>query len=232
MLLSEASGSARSACSPLALSKTGISQWKSRLSRSARLYLILDREVKSYDELIEIARKAISAGVDIIQLRDKTGTVKDILAFTARIRALTQDRIPFIINDRPDLAVLSGASGVHLGQDDIYLKDARKMMGPSAIIGASCQTMAHAEQAVDDGADYIGFGSVYKTQTKPERSAMDLRLLERVVQRIPIPVFAIGGLTADNIEPLRSIGVKHFAVCRSICEADDIALAVKRFNLS
>ena len=121
-----------------------------------------------------------------------------------------------IVNDRVDLAVLGGAAGVHLGQEDIPLKAARRMMGNQAIIGVSCQTLTHARQAEREGADYIGFGSVFKTQTKPDRSPMDLKLLQRVMREIRIPVFAIGGITCENVGRLREVGVERGAGWRDV----------------
>ena len=104
------------------------------------------------------------------------------------------------------------------------------MMGPKAVIGASCQSYAQAQEAQRQGADYIGFGSVFKTLTKPERAPMDLQLLQRVVRDINIPVFAIGGIGADNIGKLREIGVGRFAVCRAVCQARDVGGAIEKLK--
>jgi len=196
----------------------------------AKLYLILDRQVNSYERLFEIVRQAIRAGVDIIQLRDKSGSAKEILSFSKRILKLTKGRVPYIINDRIDLAITSGACGVHLGQDDIPVKLARRMMGPNALIGVSCQTLMHARRAVEEGADYIGFGSVFKTLTKPDRHPMDIKLLKRIIKSIPIPVFAIGGINLKNTPQLNGIGVKRIAVCRAICKMKNVERAVKDFK--
>lgn len=196
----------------------------------AKLYLILDRQVNAYERLFEIARQTIPAGVDIIQLRDKNGSDEEILAFSKKILKLTQDRLYYIINDRTDLAMESGASGVHLGQDDMPFKEARAMMGNKAVIGVSCQTFEHAQKAVEDGADYIGFGSVFKTLTKPGRVPMDGKLLKQVMSNIPIPVFAIGGIDLKNALRLSSMGVNRIAVCRAICQAKNSERAVKSFK--
>ena len=196
----------------------------------AKLYLILDRQVSSYERLFEIAKRTIPAGVDIIQLRDKNGSAKEILKFSERILKLTHNHALYIINDRIDLAVTSRASGVHLGQDDIPVKLARRMMGPNALIGVSCQTLTHARRAVEEGADYIGFGSVFKTLTKPDRRLMDMKLLSRVIKNISIPVFAIGGIDLKNRTQLNSIGVYRIAVCRAICQARNLERTVKHFK--
>ena len=196
----------------------------------AKLYLILDRQVSSYERLFEIAQQAIPAGVDIIQLRDKSGSAKEILNFSKRILKLTKGRVPYIINDRIDLAITSGASGVHLGQDDVPVKLARRVMGPNALIGVSCQTFVQAQIAMKEGADYIGFGSVFKTLTKPDRHPMDIKLLKRIIKNIPIPVFAIGGIDLKNALQLNGIGVQRIAVCRAICKARNLERAVKGFK--
>ena len=188
--------------------------------------MILDRQVNDDGRLFEIARESIRHGVDIIQLRDKLGGARDTLkCFKGIVRAVN-GRVPVIINDRVDLAIVALADGVHLGQDDVPVKDARRMLGAKATIGVSCQSYEHARQAQLEGADYIGFGSVFKTLTKPERNPMNLDLLKKIVREISIPVFAIGGIEAENIAALRAIGVKHFAVCRAICMARNIREAV------
>ena len=184
--------------------------------------MILDRQVNDDGRLFEIARESIRHGVDIIQLRDKLGTARDTLKCFKGILREVNGRVPVIMNNRADLAIVGGADGVHLGQDDVPVKDARRMLGPKAMIGVSCQSYEHARQAQNEGADYIGFGSVFKTLTKPERNSMNLDLLKKVVHEVSIPVFAIGGITRENISVLRAIGVRHFAVCRAICSAGNI----------
>lgn len=196
----------------------------------ARLYLILDRDVKSYEELFEIAQKAVSAGVDMIQLRDKRGSAKEIMDFSERILEMTKDRIPYIVNDRIDLAIACQSDGVHLGQEDIPLSTARKMLGEHVLIGISCQTLAHALKAQEEGADYIGLGSVFRTLTKPARQPLDVDIIRKVFHEIKIPVYAIGGIDLTNLDRLVGLGVDRIAVCRAILQADDIEETVKQFK--
>ncbi len=203
---------------------------KKELLREAELYLVLDRQVNDDGRLLEIARESIRHGVDVIQLRDKLGTVRDTLKCFKGIMRAVNGRVPVIINDRVDLAIIAGADGVHLGQNDVPVKDARRMLGAKAMIGVSCQSYANFRQAQLEGADYIGFGSVFKTLTKPERDPMDLDLLKKVVQKASIPVFAIGGIDAENIAVLRAIGVEHFAVCRAVCAARNIRAAINEIK--
>jgi len=205
---------------------------KRMLLNDSRLYLILDRQVNSYERLFEIAQRTIPAGIDMIQLRDKNGSAKEILNFSKQILKLTKNRVPYIINDRIDLAITSRACGVHLGQDDIPLKLARRIIGTNALIGISCQTFAQAQNAMHEGADYIGFGSVFKTLTKPDRHPMDIKLLKKVLKNIQIPVFAIGGINLKSVTQLKSVGVYRIAVCRAVCQARNLECVVKHFKTS
>jgi thiamine-phosphate pyrophosphorylase len=197
---------------------------RKRLS-SCKLYLILDAQVLVYDKLLAAFKKAVVSGVDIIQLRDKLGSAADIMMFIKRARSWSKGRVLFIVNDRVDIAYLSSADGVHLGQRDLVLKDARKILGKKAIIGCSCQTIAHLQKGIRDGADYAGFGSVYKTLTKPDRLPMDQKLLRRaalVADKLRFPLFAIGGIQRENIHNVVACGVQRVAVCRDILLAKDL----------
>jgi thiamine-phosphate pyrophosphorylase len=196
---------------------------RKRLAAS-RLYLILDAGVCSYDQLFDVLKQVVPAGVDIVQLRDKLGCPRDVLAFTKKALSWLKGRVPFIVNDRVDLARISGADGVHLGQDDIPLGAARKILGVRAIIGVSCQGKDHICKAFSGGADYAGFGSVFKTLTKPDRMPMDQGLLAEcalLAERKEFPLFAIGGITAGTAGLVAGQGVRRVAVCRDILLAKD-----------
>ncbi len=211
--------------------------WSKKQLKKANLYLILDagaclpdRQVLSYKELLAQLRAAVRAGVDIVQLRSKNGNAKDILEFCKQAKKITEKKALFIVNDRIDLALLADADGVHLGQDDIPYKQARKMMGPRAIIGVSCQNLEHAKVAQAQGADYLGFGSVFKTKTKPERQPMNLKLLKNVIEAIKIPVFPIGGINLNNLNQVTAQGAKRVAVCRDILLAKNAGKVVCEFK--
>jgi len=190
----------------------------------------LDREVNTYDQLFEILKQSVSAGIDIVQLRDKRGTAKDILAFSRKAVSFLKRRIPYIINDRIDLAIAVSADGVHLGQEDIPVEIARTMMGSKAIIGTSCQTLEHAKKAQKIGVDYIGLGSVFRTLTKPDRLPMKLKMLANVNKSISTPVFPIGGIDLKNVTKLSELGITRVAVCRSICHSQSIKSDIKTFK--
>ncbi len=196
---------------------------KTRLS-ACKLYLILDAQVCDYKRLWVVLQSGVNNGVDIVQLRDKLGTVQNACAFITRAERYLKGKIPFIVNDRADLACITGAAGVHVGQDDLSVAGARHICGRSAFIGKSCQTLAHVRQAVDEGADYVGFGSVFKTQTKPDRMPMDTGVLRKAVlyaASAKLPLFAIGGITKDNMARVHDCGVTRIAVCREILLAQD-----------
>ncbi len=202
-----------------------------KLSARAKLYLILDAQVLDYGSLLRVLKDSVRGGIDIVQLRDKNGSTKEILDFCRKALKITRHQIPFIVNDRADLAFFSGADGLHIGQDDLEYSLARRMLGKNKIIGVSCQNLAQALKAQAQGADYIGFGSVFQTQTKPERQAMDLYLLQKVIKQIKIPVFPIGGISRGNIDQLIRLGVTRAAVCRDILLAER-SRTVRLGNLS
>lgn len=190
--------------------------------KKACVYCVLDAAVAGYDRLFDILKYAAEAGVDIFQIRDKNGSDQEIIDFAGQSVAWLNGRAVFIVNDRPHAALQSKADGVHVGQDDSTPDAVRDILGPEKIIGVSCQTLAQARQAQNDHADYIGFGSVFTTQTKPDRQPMDLNLLAEVLREVTIPVFPIGGITAGRCALLKNYGVTRIAVTRAICQAKNV----------
>lgn len=202
---------------------------KKRL-KDAKLYLILDAQVLEYQKLLTLLKESVRFGIDVVQLRDKFGSAKDILFFCHKALRITRHKVPFILNDRVDLAMIAGVDGVHLGQEDIACAEARRILGPKAIIGVSCQQCPQVVKAKRDGADYVGFGSVFKTLTKPQRSPMDADLLVRVMRKEHLPIFAIGGINSDNVRAVKELGVKRVAVCRDILLSADVRGTIGRFK--
>ncbi len=197
--------------------------------KTASLYIVLDTSVADFRKLFFVLQKSVDAGAQIVQLRSKQGSAREILAFCKRAVAYVKGKALFIVNDRVDIAQASKADGVHLGQNDIPYLVARRILGADKIIGVSCQKLAQARQAQKEGADYIGFGSVFKTKTKPERSPMDFRLLSSVSSRIKIPVFFIGGITLENVGQVIDNGSRRVAVTRAICESRDPGGQTEKF---
>lgn len=167
----------------------------------------------------------LGAGARLFQLREKDLPARNFAAFAGAFLDIARPHGALvIINDRADVAAASGADGVHLGQDDLPLAAARAMLGPRTLIGQSTHSLAEALDAVDEGADYLGLGSMFPTGTKAVQSMASPGLLGEVAKSAPIPVFAIGGITPDNVGQL---GAQHVAVSAALLNAKDPAQAFK-----
>jgi thiamine-phosphate pyrophosphorylase len=200
------------------------------LLRKSRLYVILDKKTCGRKSLLDTARKIKSAGAHIIQLRDKLSDRKTILKEALLLQGLLRNsRTLFIVNDYPDLAKIVDADGVHLGQGDISIKNARLILGNNKIIGISCHNLKQAQKAREEGADYIGVGPVFPTPTKPEGRALGLGVLEEINKKIKIPLFAIGDINKSNITGVLAYADKRIAVCRAVLKARDIAKNINEF---
>jgi thiamine-phosphate pyrophosphorylase len=194
-----------------------------------RLYLVATpRPAFAEREFLARVEAALAAGVDIVQLRCKNTEALPYMRLAERVKALAgRARVPFIINDRPDVALAVGADGVHLGQDDLPVEWARRIV-PDAIIGRSSHEPAHAERAVAERAGYFAVGPVWETPTKPGRPAAGLSYVRTVAQRgITIPWYVIGGITTDNIGEVLAAGATRIAVVRAILDAHDPAKAAR-----
>jgi len=177
----------------------------------------------------KIALKACQGGARVIQYRDKDSTRKEMLKIADKIRKITIGfNSLFIINDFIDIALLSGADGVHLGQSDIPIKRAREITPKDFIIGNSTHSLQQAIEAEERGADYIGIGPVFSTPTKKKYKPIGITTVEKVLSHLNIPVVAIGGLNLENIDQLVKIGVKNTAMVRAFQK--NTAEKVKRAN--
>jgi len=195
--------------------------------RLSGLYVITDEELFPRRTHAEIARAAIMGGARIIQLRDKSATDREFFDAACQIRKLTAEAgALFFINDRVDVAAAVGADGINIGQTDMPIASARRVLGDSAIIGVSADTYEQAMQAVDDGADYIGFGPVFPTSTKLDAGPVSgLETLRRVCKDINLPIVAIGGIGASNIASVAEAGAACAAVVSAVVCADDMIRA-------
>lgn len=197
---------------------------------ATRLYVLIDGR-ESLAALERLARTLIAAGVDVIQLRDKRLADRDLIARARLIRDITRDtRTLFIVNDRPDLAALCQADGVHVGQEELSVKDARTLVGPRALVGVSTHSLAKARQAVLDGANYIGVGPTFPSGTKQFEQFTGVELLRAVSQEIRLPAFAIGGINLDNLAQVQAAGFLRVAVSGAIATAADPAQAAREFR--
>ena len=166
--------------------------------------------------LDEIVREAALGGADLIQLRDKVSTDEELLVIAGRLAPVARRHgAAFIVNDRPQIAKLSGADGVHLGQEDAAVRQARLLLGDEAIIGKSTHSLKQALAAREDGADYIGFGPIYPTPTKPDYRPVGLEALRAAVETVRIPLFAIGGIDLLTLNSVLETGAKRVAVVRA-----------------
>lgn len=187
----------------------------------ACLYVLVDgtSSPKAFESLIQ---SLITAGVPVIQLRDKRLSDRVLLERARLLRALTRHtKTLFIMNDRPDLAALADADGVHVGQDELTVKDARTLIGPQRLVGVSTHSLDQARRAVLDGANYIGCGPTFPSGTKPFASFPGIPLLQQVSQEISLPAFAIGGISRDNITQVLAAGFRRIAVSGAVVQAAD-----------
>jgi len=182
------------------------------------LYVITDPK----DNLLEIIEEILIAGVRIIQHRFKTGTDKDHLQEAIQIKNLCKryDSL-FIINDRLDIALASNADGIHLGQDDLDLRTARKLLGYSKIIGISANNEIDISNALKEGVDYIGIGPVFETKTKKDKKPIGIEKIKTLTKDLNIPWFAIGGIKSDNISYLKRNGCKKVALVSQLMNSED-----------
>ena len=196
----------------------------------ARLYVLIDGRATP-DEFATLAQAVIAGGADVVQLRDKQLDDRTLLARARQLRELTVGTpTRFIMNDRPDLAVLAEADGVHVGQEELTVKDARRIVGPRAVIGVSTHSLVQARQAALDGADYIGVGPTFPSPTKSFTSFTGLELLREVAAEVSLPAFAIGGITLDNLEQVLAAGFQRVAIASAITCAADISATTQTFR--
>jgi len=201
-----------------------------KLFADVRLYVLITESACSCD-WFTAAEQAIAGGADCIQLREKELDSGELLARAKKLVALCRSKhVLCIINDRPDIALLSNADGVHVGQGDLPARDVRKLLGAGKIVGVSTHDIAHARQAVLDGADYVGVGPVFKSGTKPRDFIAGLDYARQVATEINIPAVAIAGITLENVDQVIATGVRAVAVTAAVVGANDIAAAARAFK--
>jgi len=194
---------------------------------AARVYLVTDGRGGGAP-LRAFLDDVLGAGVDIIQLREKGLEARAILAMAEVFRERCDAYgVPFILNDRADCALAARADGVHLGQDDLPVVDARRMLGRGAIIGRSTHDPAQLRRAMSEDVDYVAVGPVHTTPTKPGRPAAGVDLVRLAAAEARKPWFAIGGIDPDTIGEVRDAGARRVVVVRAIANAEDPAAAVK-----
>jgi thiamine-phosphate pyrophosphorylase len=200
-----------------------------RVKRIGRFHVVTDTVLQTCHSHVQLATLAIAGGADTIQLREKSGSTKEMINAAEQMQAICRNAgVTFVVNDRVDVAIAAGADGVHLGQDDFPIRLARKLLGEKAIIGGSAGTMEEARKCLSEGADYVGFGPVYATGSKADAGpAGGLELLRHVAETIPLPIIAIGGITMANAPLVMKAGAHGIAVISAVCCQDDPAEATR-----
>ena len=178
---------------------------------------------------LELAHIAEAEGASVVQLREKFRSTNEILTISDALRNIIH-RATLIINDRADIALATGADGVHLGQDDLPINEARKLLGPDAIIGISTSNAHQAIEAERANANYIGFGHMFPTRSKDKPSQPKSREeLQSLIASVTVPVIAIGGITTLNLEEILCQGLNSIAVISAINDAENPAAVIRRF---
>ena len=198
-----------------------VNERRERLGR-ARLYLVCDERPDAFLEA------ALRGGVDVVQLRIKHGSDEQIISAARRYATVCRRAgALLIVNDRPDLARAVAADGVHVGQDDLAVAQAREIVGPERLVGLSTHSPAQIDAAGAQDVDYIGVGPVHATPTKPGRPAVGLELVRYAAAHAEVPFFAIGGIDAGNVGAVHAAGARRVAVVRALTEADDAGAAAR-----
>ncbi|MFQ5653222.1 MAG: thiamine phosphate synthase [Planctomycetota bacterium] len=195
-----------------------------------RLYVLLTAALASRP-LLETAAAALAGGAQMLQLREKEMPDGELLPLARQLRELTSRMgALLIINDRADIAALSGADGVHLGQEDLPVAEARRITGADAIIGVSTHDPAQARRAQEEGADYIGVGPIFPTRTKEHRRAVGIRYIGEAAEAAGIPGFAIGSVGRDTIDEILAAGARRVAICTAIIARKDVEGSARWFS--
>jgi thiamine-phosphate pyrophosphorylase len=189
-----------------------------------RLYGILDLGYVSMADLERVAKAMIDGDVDLVQLRAKRQSVDEIVDLAGKLHEITSAAgVPLIVNDHAEVAAKVPVEGVHLGQDDDSLAHARKKAGRHIFIGKSTHSLEQAVAAEREGADYIGFGPIFATPTKPDYQPIGQTGIKRVHHEVAIPIFCIGGLKIENLGQLIAAGARRVAIVSGLLKASDIA---------
>ena len=195
--------------------------------RNIDLYVITDSHFK-WNHL-EIARYAIEGGVKLIQFREKELSTRKMVEIGEKLRKITEKRALLIVNDRIDVALAIGADGVHIGQDDMPLKIARNILG-NKIIGVSARNIQEAKKAEEEGADYLGVGSMFSTYTKGDIKVIGLNMLKNIRKIVNIPIVAIGGINEKNVGEVIEAGADSAAVVSAIANSNEPAQTVRNLR--
>lgn len=195
------------------------------------LYLVTDSSYHEECRFLEIIDEACKGGVTLLQLREKNKTGREFLNLAFKVKNIAdKHNVPLIIDDRIDIALACNAAGVHVGQSDIPVSYARKMLGANKIVGVTAKTVSQAVEAYEQGADYLGTGAIFPTTTKVVTVITDVSTLNDICTAVPIPVVAIGGLNYDNMDILKNSSASGIAVVSAIMKADNPKYAAEKLK--
>lgn len=199
---------------------------------NSELYFITDGTGLSEAEFLYKTEQALSGGVTMLQLREKEKSVREYIHLAEKTHTLAQKYgVPLIIDDRADVAAAVDAEGVHVGQSDIPVWAARKLLGADKIVGATTKTVEQAVNACNEGADYLGVGAIYPTTTKVKTVLTPVDTLREICNAASVPVNAIGGLNKDNIDVLKGIPLGGICVVSAIMKAENPQKAARKLKL-
>ncbi|MCY7067051.1 thiamine phosphate synthase [Streptococcus oralis] len=195
-----------------------------------RLYLVTNRYQDSLESFLEKVEMACRSGVTIIQLREKDLTTSQYYQLAKQVKEITDAyQVPLIIDDRLDICLAVDAAGLHIGDDELPVSVARRVLGPEKILGVTAKTVKRALEAETWGADYLGTGAIFPTTTKENAPITLISTLKTICQTVAIPVVAIGGLTSENIDQLIGTGIAGVAVVRDLMQAEDMEAKTQAF---
>lgn len=199
--------------------------------RHMLLYAVTDRAWTRKQTLYQQVEAALKGGVTCVQLREKELNETAFLQEARAICALCRRyKVPFIVNDNVDIAVACGADGIHVGQEDMKAEEVRRLVGEDIILGVSVHTVEEARQAVQNGADYLGLGTVFPTSTKTDAEQMSGNMLRAICDTVNVPVVAIGGINQNNLLRLSGSGVDGVALVSAVFSAEDIEKACRKLR--
>jgi thiamine-phosphate pyrophosphorylase len=188
---------------------------------NTKLYFITDSGNYSEEEFLKRVESALMGGVTILQLREKNRTTRQYIDLAQKVHDLTRKyNVPLIIDDRVDVMLAADAEGVHVGAEDMPVETARKLIGKDKILGATTKTVEAARKAYAEGADYLGVGAIFPTTTKVKTILTSTETLSDICKEVPIPVNAIGGLNAGNLDVLKGIDIAGVCAVSAIMKAD------------
>ena len=195
-----------------------------------RLYLVTNRYQDSVESFLAKVETACRSGVTIVQLREKNLTTNQYYQLAKQVKEITDAyQVPLIIDDRLDICLAVDAAGLHIGDDELPVSVARKVLGPEKILGVTAKTVKRAIEAEEGGANYLGTGAIFPTTTKENAPITLISTLKTICQRVAIPVVAIGGLTSENIDQLIGTGIAGVAVVRDLMQAEDVEAKTQAF---